>query len=229
MKLKLIRLLIFSILAFSTSGLTAQESNDLTADKSDYRAEIGISGGGAYYIGDASSKFFNLANIRTANGGFLRYRLDNRAALKAEMTGTVIAGEGIADNMIFTGDLALEYNFFELEQNPYKRMSKIYSPYLLVGGSLLYYTYDKNALINPAFAFGLGMKLKLGNRWNLNLQWTNRLLLADNLEGNPKFNDTNGLNGSNIFNNDLLSTLTIGISFYIWKKECNCMTLYKDK
>ena len=73
------------------------------------------------------------------------------------------------------------------------------------------------------------MKLKLGNRWNINLQWSNRLLLADNLEAISTFNNPNGLNGYNIFNNDLLSTLTVGISFDILKRECNCMNLYKYK
>lgn len=73
------------------------------------------------------------------------------------------------------------------------------------------------------------MKLKLGNRFNINLQWANRLLLTDNLEGVSTLNNANGLNGSNVFHNDLLSTLTVGISLDVWRKECNCMNVNKFK
>ncbi|MEI6754311.1 MAG: hypothetical protein WCK78_14235 [Paludibacter sp.] len=217
MKLRLIRLLILCILAFNTIGLNAQVFDDIKLDKTDYKAEIGISGGCGYYLGDANNKLFN--NLQAANGGFFRYRIDNRIAIKADILGTVVSGDSFSQNSVLTSDLTLEYNFFELEQNPYKRMSKIYSPYLMFGGSFLNYSY----VLNPGLTFGLGMKLKLGNRWNINLQWSNRLLFADNLEGNSKYNNTNGLNGFNVFNNDLLSTLTVGISLDVWKKECDCI------
>ena len=229
MKLKLIRLLILIISSLNSVLLFSQVNNEIKNDAGNYRAEIGISGGGSYYLGDASSKKFNPANIQPAYGGFFRYLLDNRVAIKAEITGTEAAGEGFTANNVISGDLALEYNFFELEQNPYKRMSKIYSPYLLMGGSFLIYSYDKSGYISPGLTFGLGMKLKLGNRWNLNLQWSNRLLLADNIENVSILNNTSNLNGTNVFNNDLLSTLTIGISFDVWKKECNCMNVNKFK
>ena len=42
------------------------------------------------------------------------------------------------------------------------------------------------------------------------------------MENKPELNDLNKLNGTNIFNNDLLSTLTVGISFDFWMKQCDC-------
>ena len=233
MKFRLLRLLTFSILAFNIFPIFAQEESD----KNDYKAEIGIIGGASYYIGDASSTYFNYQNIKSALGGFFRYRIDNRIAVKGELISTDIAGSGI-ENQVFAGDIVGEYNFFDLEQDPYKRLSKIYSPYILLGIGLMNYDFINStghtSLIfgnttNPSLVFGLGMKLKLGNRLNLNLQWSNRMLLADDLEGDSKYNNTNNLNGLNIFNNDFVSGLTIGISFDIWKKECNCMNLHQDK
>ena len=223
MKFRLIRLLILSILAFNTFPIFAQEKSD----KNDYRAEIGIIGGTSYYIGDASSTYFNYQNIRPALGGFFRYRIDNRIAFKAELISTLIAGSGI-ENQAYAGDIVGEYNFFDLEQDPYKQFSKIYSPYILAGVGLINYNYLTVNMTNPSFIFGLGMKLKLGNRLNLNLQWSNRILTADDIESVAKYNNPNNLNGSNIFNNDFVSSLTIGISFDIWKKECNCMNLYQE-
>ncbi len=223
MKFRLIRLLILSILAFITFPVFGQEKSD----KNDYKAEIGIIGGASYYIGDASSTFFDYQNIKSALGGFFRYKIDNRIAFKGELISTVIAGSGI-ENQAFAADIVGEYNFFDLEQDPYKRFSKIYSPYLLAGVGLMNYDYQAVNMTNPSFVFGLGMKLKLGNRLNLNLQWSNRLLLADNIEGVAKYNNMNNLNGLNIFNNDFISSLTIGVSFDIWKKECNCMNLHQE-
>jgi len=194
--------------------------------KVEYKAEIGIIGGGSYYLGDASSTKFDFKTL----GGFFRYRINNRIAVKAEMqhtSATWISGKN--NNGVITADLTGEYNFFELEYDPYKRLSKIYSPYILAGVGLMNYDYQAVNMTNPSFVFGLGMKLKLGNRMNVNLQWSNRLLFADNLEGNTIYDNTNKLNGSNIFNNDLLSTLTVGFSFDIWKKECNCMNFHKEK
>jgi hypothetical protein len=48
------------------------------------------------------------------------------------------------------------------------------------------------------------------------------LLNSDYMENNPGLNNKSGINGTNIFNNDLLSTLTFGISFDFWKKQCEC-------
>jgi len=204
--MKLIRLFILCVFCVITFQLFGQDQ---------YRAEIGINGGGSYYIGDANNKLFN--NMQLAYSGFLRYCHDYRLAAKFEITNTKILGPGFS-NRVLTADLTGEFNFFDLEKNEYKRFSKIFSPYIFVGLGEMFYTNNSNMSI----PFGVGMKVKLGNRWNLNAQWTNRLLLADNLEGLNELNDPKKLNGSNIFNNDLLSTVTVGVSFDIWKKQCDC-------
>lgn len=74
-----------------------------------------------------------------------------------------------------------------------------------------------------SYPVGLGYKFMLGERLNLNLSWSNRLLLTDKMEGKSALNNANGLNGSNIFNNDLLSTFSVGLTYNIWKKSCNCL------
>jgi len=58
--------------------------------------------------------------------------------------------------------------------------------------------------------------------------WTNRLMFSDNLEGVDKLNDNDQLNGSNIFNNDMLSTLSIGITFNIWKRNVIVQMSHSD-
>jgi hypothetical protein len=226
MKLKLIRLFILGIFGLISFQLLAQD---------EYKAEIGIEGGESYYLGEANSQPFS--NMRTAYGGFFRYRLAQRLALRAELTSATVAGQGIKDNLVYAGDICGEFNFFDLEKNQYKQFSKTFSPYIFAGVGMMTDVYKGQSLPEMSLPFGIGLKVKLGDRWNLNVQWSNRLLLADNLEGTTKplipdpFNNSNSLNGSNILNNDLLSTFTVGISFDIWKKHCDCenSSVLKDR
>jgi len=233
MKLKLIRFFILGVLALNTCYLSAQ-----VVELDEYKAEIGLNGGGSYYLGDANSQLFK--NMQLAYGGFFRYILNQRIAFRAELNSALIAGKFnylnfpiILNNTIYSADICGEFNFFDLERNPYKRLSKTFSPYIFAGAGMIY-----SNSIKASIPFGIGMKVKLAKRWNLNVQWSNRLLFGDNLEGNvrwqnslsldnlewvPNLNNPNKLNGSNPFNNDLLSTLTIGISYDIWKKPCDCV------
>lgn len=226
MKFKLIRLLILGVLVPITNHLSAQ-----ALEPDEYRAEIGVSGGGSYYTGDANSLLFK--NMQIAYGAFFRYRFNPRMAAKAEFNRTTIGGEFnylntpiTINNAVNAFDFTGEFNFFDLEKNQYKRFSKIFSPYIFAGLGMM--IYDSTRVSIP---FGVGVKVMLGKRWNLNVQWANRILLADNLEGLPALNNPNGLNGTNLFNNDLLSTITVGISFDIWKKPCDCenSVVKKDK
>lgn len=237
MKKKLIRLFILSVFSLISNHLSAQI---LVQDE--YRAEIGVAGGGSYYLGDANNLSFK--NMQIDYGAFFRYRFNPRMALKVEFSSTKIGGDFnylnnqtiTINNAVNAFDLTGEFNFFDLEKNEYKRFSKIFSPYIFAGVGMMNYSYadstgGKSNSTGISIPFGIGMKVMLGKRWNLNVQWTNRLLFADNLEGLPKLNNPNGFNGNNPFNNDLLSTVTVGISFDIWKKQCDCenATVKKDK
>ena len=220
MKMKLIRLLFFCVFCLISVQLSAQDQ---------YRAEIGGNVGGSYYLGDANGQLFK--NMQLSYSGFLRYSFDTRLALKAELTGTTVGSQAFPSHPVLAADFTGEFNFFDLEKSEYKQFSKIFSPYIFAGLGLMSYKSIDSTRLNVSIPFGIGMKVKLGQRCNLNVQWTTRLLLADNLEGVKAFNNTAGLNGSNPFNNDILSTLTIGISFDIWKKLCDCenSTVMKDK
>ncbi|MDR3653766.1 MAG: DUF6089 family protein [Paludibacter sp.] len=215
MKIKLLRLLILCVLGIISANTLAQD---------EYKAEIGVSGGGSYYLGDANSQLFK--NMQLAVGGFFRYKFDPRFALKVEIISTkVVAAQNTVNNSLYSTDFCGEFNFFDLEENQYKQFSKKFSPYIFTGVGIMTDMYDGQKF--PGFLslpFGVGIKVKLASRWNFNAQWTNRLLLfSDNMENNPIYNNTNNLNGTNVLNNDLLSTLTVGLSFDFWEKSCNCL------
>ncbi len=213
MNLNAIRFFSICILITLCVNISAQDN---------YHAEIGIAGGGAYYLGDANSQLFR--NSTLTYGAFFRYRLNTRIAFKAEWNKAkaVWTGNSVGNN-VNALDICSEFNFFDLENNENKRESRTFSPYIFVGIGVGNYSYINNSTYTPTIPFGVGLKVKLSNRWNLNAQWCNRLFMSDKLEGIASLNNPYNLNGSNFLNNDLLSTATIGISYNFWKKNCDCL------
>lgn len=222
MTVKSIKIFISSALLLMAPVVDAQQ---LVRDE--YRAEIGVTGGVGNYLGEANASL--LKYFQPVVGGIFRYKVNQRIAFRAELTTTNVAGDGITKNNIYTGDLCGEFNFFDLEQNPFKRFSKTYSPYIFTGLCLMTDVYHAQTLPVAGIPFGMGLKVKIASRLNLNIQWTSRLMLVDNLEGTTSpgitdiYNNNKQLNGSNIFNNDMTSAFTVGITLDIWKRACNCL------
>jgi len=240
MYLKTKGIVLIGIFCCFGSYLFAQQQDE-------FRAEIGILGGVAYYIGDANSTLFR--NSTPAYGALFRYNFTPRFAARAEFTRTSITGEyelrmidfplsppndaHVAimnfDNPINVLDFAGEFNFFDLERSLNRRTSRIFSPYIFVGVGVMNYLYqevgqtDASQQFTLSIPFGVGIKVKMGKRFNFNAQFSNRLLFADNLEGISIFNNPHGLNGNNPLNNDMLSTLTIGITYNLWRRCPGCV------
>ena len=100
---KSIRIYLSCLFAICYTGSYAQE---------DYLAEIGVMGGGAYYLGDANTLPF--LNAQPDYAGFFRYRFDDRTAAKVELNYTKIVGaQPDFTNNIGTMDFCGEFNFFD--------------------------------------------------------------------------------------------------------------------
>jgi hypothetical protein len=97
------------------------------------------------------------------------------------------------------------------------------------------YTYHE-----PEFAMyipvGVGLKWKVAERWQLQLLWQHELyvLNGDGLEGvltkessghkgDVWLNNSHNINGINVFNNDVTSTLTAGVVFEFGHKKKKCL------
>ena len=225
MNFKIVKHIAYFIVFFSFMKLDAQPKV--------YYSEIGVLGGTSFYLGDANNKFLNYA--QPSYGLIFRQKFSPRLAAHLNLeyssikfvynTGDIVL-EGISDgpmsNQIMTLDLCGEFNFFEYEDKPFKPFSKKYTSFLFAGGSL----FDTNPIIPPTLsygiAFGIGFKAMLGERFNLNILWTNRINMLDKLEGENNIPDIPILNGSNVFNKDYFSTLSLGITYNIFRKECDC-------
>ena len=192
-----------------------------------FRAEAGLIAGSSLYTGDGQIGYPE--NAELIYGLLFRYRFDERLAVRVEGNITKASGNYFDNantrrfrNDLTTLDICGEFNFFDYTYNSYKRESRRYSPYIFAGIGGMAYSYNSSFAINPSVSFGLGFKIKLKERINLNLQYAGKLLLADNMEGVEILNDMANLNGTNFLNNDFLSAFTAAVTFDIWKKGCQC-------
>ena len=209
----------FKLIRYAITGFLLLGAGLMNAQEDTYFAEIGVHGGSSYYLGDANNVLFK--NAQLSYGLIYRQKFNPRLAAHLSWNSTAVARKGIVDtfnNRVNAFDLAGEFNFFSYERKEYLPFSKTFTPFVFagVGGAL------GNSVATMSLPFGVGFKAMLGDRLNLNIMWSNRLMFNDNLEGEADFNDHAELNGTNIFNNDMLSTLSVGITLNIWKKKCDC-------
>lgn len=214
----------FKIIRYAITGFLLLLAGLVNAQEDTYFAEIGVHGGSSYYLGDANNVLFK--NAQLSYGLIYRQKFNPRLAAHLSWNSTTVAGDGLITNGTFfpynnrvnTLDLAGEFNFFSYERKEYLPFSKTFTPFVFAGvGGVL-----GNSVATMSLPFGLGFKMMIGDRLNLNIIWSNRLMFSDDLEGEVEFNEPAGLNGTNIFNNDMLSTLSVGITLNIWKKKCDC-------
>ena len=223
MNFKVIRYLLFTVLVVPALNGYAQEK---------YRGEIGPSAGTSFYIGDANTKLF--ANQNFTYGLQYRHKFNSRLAVTGEWNSTKVSGDATLlnntvvafSNPVNAFDLSGEFNFFDLEDKPYKPFSQKYSTFIFAGVGSMLYDYEMQGQFKFSYLFGAGVKFMIGERLNLNFRWSNRLLLTDQLEGIRPLNNIYDLNGSNLLNNDLLSTLSVGLTINIFKERCDCNTYW---
>ncbi len=173
--------------------------------------DIGMFGGGSYYLGELNPgrQFFF---TQPAVGGILRWNFDTRWALRVNGLRGKIAGDDAVSkvnemrNLRFTSSLTemsavAEFNFF-----PYFTGSNLtyFTPYLFAGpGFFIFkpktdYNGAKVLLRNIhtegqdegqeystygfAFVFGLGLKYSINSRLGLGLEWGMRKTFTDYLD-----------------------------------------------
>ena len=143
-------------------------------------------------------------------------------------------------------DVTGEFNFFRLGLNEYDIHMRKISPFIFLGIGMTIHNVvlTDEEVVYPALwikeeskldyamylPVGVGVKWKISERWQLQFAWQHNVyvLNGDGLEGaivphNPaKLNDSYGMNGSNIMNNDVTSTLTLGVIFEFASKKKIC-------
>ncbi|MDR2841029.1 MAG: DUF6089 family protein [Paludibacter sp.] len=213
---KRIKILILAVVVLHTVNLSAQDDF--------YYSEIGVNGGLSAYAGDLGLNVTK--NFQPSLGLIYRQKFDTRFAVHGNWQMTRLHYEQQAEHFIDNSyniiDLCGEFNFLDLERKVYRPFSRGYSTFIFGGPSFLLQKYENEPLLAAGITAGVGLKLIISNSLNLNIILAQRLYFSDKLEGLKAYNNPKGLNGSNPLNNDLMTTLTVAITFNFWKKDCDC-------
>lgn len=192
-----------------------------------YRMEVGAMGGGSFYMGDANVRLFN--NMKPAYSVLLRYNLNRRFTLKADIgvagiSGSTTGQEGqfiesqalSFDRNLIDGTVAMEFNFYEFGAPSYSPGASRVSPYVMLGAGAVGYKTDKTKV---AFCIpvGIGLKYKFADRFNLGLDLTYRMSLADDLdyatESKFQLTDPQGVSSAWNKNKDSYFVLKLYVSY----------------
>ena len=190
------------------------------ADNRMYHCEIGVQGGMGYYVGELAPHVFQ--SVSGAYGAQFRYKFDQRWALQAK-----IQHQRACGNPLWALDANAEYNFFRFGSQSHDYRVKQITPYISVGVGVGAYNDWKVGVYLPV---GVGLKWKFADRWQLQAAWQHNVYVynGDGLEGLPEYNNTHDLNGGNIMNNDVTSTIMLGIVFEFGKGAKICSFCRND-
>jgi len=214
--------LLYSVLLVFTAGWAAAQSQ-----------EIGLVGGGSYYLGDLNPSYHFLMT-RPAYGAVIRYNYGTRWAFRVTgMRGKVMGDDNVShtnetrglkfESHITEIAAAAEFNFFDYYIGSKKN---IVTPYIFGGVGVFFYdpradgvslrglgTEGQNVgfdgrspygRVNFAIPFGLGFKYSFSRRFGIAAEWGLRKTFADYIDDVSK---TYYLDGSQISETDPVEQL----------------------
>jgi hypothetical protein len=179
------------LLVATFMGLISVANSSLYSQE--FSNETGFALGVSSYMGDANkSRFFY--NPGLAGGMVFRYNFSFHWALKANLlAGQVYGDTRDSDNAFPTSEQIdfkrsfaevgthIEWNFLPYS-NKYRYLgTRSYTPYLFVGAGLTYAPKERN-FVDLHIPFGIGMKFKLKNRFNIALEYSLRKLFIDDFD-----------------------------------------------
>lgn len=195
------------------------------------QVEFGLQGGMMYYVGDAHPKMFQ--DIREAYGAELSYLFNRRWSIMLQGTagrlaGRAATGQGLPDpngamwtNYVVNIDATARFNFLPYGiSDKYDLRIKPFTPYIFAGiGMTMHQQFTKFAAYLPV---GVGFRWMCSEHLSMYLAWQHNICFTDGLEPDSRYDNIHNLNGSNILNCDLMSTIQFGIVFEFAKEKKIC-------
>lgn len=148
--------------------------------------EIGLFGGGSYYLGEMNT-WFHFNKSMLSYGALVRFNINPRWAVRMSYYRGGIQGvdtllsRAVPNNYSFSSTVndisaVAEFNFWDYFTGSKKNFI---SPYLFAG--VTYYFSDYSSGL--AFPFGAGCKISLTERLALGAEWGLRKTFSDELDG----------------------------------------------
>lgn len=221
------RLLFMAILLSFCPSAWAQDDGFLM--------EVGIGGGGSFYMGDVNSRLYSGTNGMVS--ALARYNVNPRFSLKANLAAAGISGQTDMANGVLPGDdlkfsrtlydlgFQIEWGFCAYGAANWNGTNRI-APYGLLGVGLTFAPEPEQNDFAANIPIGLGVRYKLSERVNLGLEWTMRFSTSDRLDvtsnGSPSLENPFMIKGKGIKNKDSYSFTMLYVTFDVFKRPCNC-------
>ena len=209
--------------------------NSAVAQDNDYMMEIGLGGGGSFYMGDANSRLYN-----NTNGVFTvlaRYNVNPRFSLKADLAAAGISGSTDNAYGVLPGDrlefsrtvydlgVQMEWGFCGYGMEGFNGNHRM-APYGLLGIGMTFAPKPVQNDFAANFPVGMGIRYKLSERVNIGLEWTMRFSTSDRLDVtrdySPVLEDPFMIKGKGIKNKDSYSFTMLYVTFDVFKRPCHC-------
>lgn len=205
------------------------------AQEDGYLMEIGLGGGGSFYMGDAGTELYN-----NTNGVFsvlARYNVNPRFSLKANLAAAGISGSTDNSYGVLPGDelsfsrtvydmgVQVEWGFCGYGMEGWNGSHRL-APYGLLGLGLTYAPKPVRNDFAANFPIGLGIRYKLSERVNVGLEWTMRFSTSDRLDVTQNYGTSLEnpfmIKGKGIKNKDSYSFTMLYVTFDVFKRPCHC-------
>lgn len=200
-----------------------------------YLMEMGLGGGGSFYMGDANGRLYN-----NTNGVFsvlARYNVNPRFSLKANLSSAGISGSTEnaygtlpGDELIFSRTLydfgvQMEWGFCGYGMEGWNGNHRL-APYGLMGIGVTFAPEPEQNDFAANIPIGLGLRYKLSERVNIGLEWTMRFSTSDRLDvtrtDGTTLKDPFMIKGKGIKNKDSYSFTMLYVTFDVFKRPCHC-------
>lgn len=200
-----------------------------------YLVELGLGGGGSFYMGDANSRLYY-----NTNGVFsviARYNVNSRFSLKADLAAAGISGSTENSYGVLPGDelsfsrtlydfgVQMEWGFCGYGIEGWNGTHRL-APYGLLGVGLTFAPQPAENDFAANFPVGLGIRYKLSERVNLGLEWSMRFSTTDRLDVTQTYGtslqDPFMIKGKGLKNKDSYSFTMLYVTFDVFKRPCNC-------
>lgn len=212
------------------------------SEAQEYRYELGVTTGAVGYLGDANPRI----PFASPGGGVMvqarynfNFRIVGYLSLGYQLfTGKTTLGrtdfpETVAPRFSTSALLlnpAFEYNFYPYSDKFSFLGTKRLSPYISLGLALgLGFEYKGRPFFMPGFSGAVGLKYKVANRWNLQLQLGGIHFFTDKLDsgGNAlaaSLDNPYGLSKQPWKGNDGAVMLLLGVTYEFGRRVTECFT-----
>ena len=222
-------------LTLLSAVLLLMYGNYASAQEDGYLMEIGVGGGGSFYMGDANSKLYN--NTNGVISVLARYNVNTRFSLKANLAAAGISGSTVNSYGTLPGDelkfsrtlydfgVQMEWGFCGYSMEGWNGCHRL-APYGLLGIGATFAPKPAENDFAANFPVGLGVRYKLSERVNIGLEWSMRFSTSDRLDvthtNGTSLEDPFMIKGKGIKNKDSYSFTMLYVTFDIFKRPCHC-------